>query len=160
MFRVLERAHCRQRTELMVECRHAHSCGRREFLHMKRLGVVGSEPGDRSRSSVAQIAFRCDGSQPLSLRSSEYAVEDFTLNQVAEEWYILGSLKKLEEPGAGAQQSDRRLTNSQALLLRRTFGLWQIIAAQDVPRFRHIKPETHLEQGQLCRGFDDLHLDV
>src|SRR5258706_2835634 len=138
----------------MVECRHAHSCGRREFLHTKRLSVVGSEPGDRSRSSVAQIAFRCDGSQPLSLRSCEYAVDNFTLNQVAEEWYILGSLKKVEEPGAGAQQSDRRLTNSQALLLRRTFGLWQIIAAQDVPHCRHIKPKTHREQGHPFPGFD------
>src|SRR5438445_6725427 len=88
LFLVLEWAHCRQRTELMVECRHAHSCSLREFLHMKRLCVVGPEPGDRSRSSMAQIAFRCDGSQPLSLRSSEYPVDDFTLNQVAEERYI------------------------------------------------------------------------
>src|SRR6266480_1154585 len=100
---VLQRAHCRQRTELMVERRHAHSCGRREFLHMQRFGVVGSEPSDRSCSSVAQIASRCDGAESLSLRSSEDAVDDFTLDQVAEERYVLRSLEQLDEPGAGAQ---------------------------------------------------------
>ena len=123
---------------------------------MQRFGVVGSEPSDRSCSSVAQIASRCDGAESLSLRSSEDAVDDFTLDQVAEERYVLRSLEQLDEPGAGAQQSGRGLANSQSPPLRRAFAFWQIFPAQDLPHCRHVKPEKHREQGHLFRGFDDL----
>ena len=91
------------RTELMVKRRYSHPRDRREFLHAQRLGIVGSEPGDRSRRPVTEVACRRDGAEALALRRSEDAVHDFALDQVAEKRNVLGSIEKLDQPEAGVQ---------------------------------------------------------
>ncbi len=83
------------------------------------------------------------------MRSPEDAVDDFTLDQVAEKRYVLGSLEKLDQPRAGAQQTDRRLTNRKSTRLNRGFRFRKIFPAEDLAHCRHIEPEKHREQGHL-----------
>ena len=106
----------------MVERGYSHSRNLRKFLHVQRLGVVGPEPGDGSCRSVAQVACRGDGAQPFSLRGAQDAVDDFTLDQVAEKRNILGSLEKLDQPRAGTQQTDGRFADCQSARSNRGLG--------------------------------------
>src|SRR5467141_1658747 len=105
LFLILQRAHCGKRAELMMEGGNAHPCGRCEFFHMQRLGKVGSQPGDSSRRSLTQIATRRNGAQSFRLRRPEYAVHDFTMNQVAQKRNVLRRVKKIEQSTTGAEQS-------------------------------------------------------
>jgi hypothetical protein len=107
---------------------------------------------------VAQIPFRRDGAESLPLWSSEDSVDDPTLDQGAEERYILGSIEKLDEPGAGAQYSDRVSPTANPRRCEGPFEFRQIFPAQDLPHCRHIKPEKHRER-HLFRGFDKLALN-
>jgi hypothetical protein len=146
---ILERAHCRQPTELMVQRRHSHSRNCCKFLHVQWLGVVGPEPGDGSCGSVTEIAGRGDGAEASSLWASEDAVNDFALDQMAEKRYVLGSLEKLDQPGAGAQQADRGFTDSNSTALNGDFWFRKIFPAKDLPHCSHIESEKHRKQGDL-----------
>jgi hypothetical protein len=95
------------------------------------------------------MAPRRDRAESLSLWSSEYPVNDFALDQRAEERYILGRLEKFEEPGASPPQSDCCFTNHQATPMRRAFGFRQIFPAQYVLYCRDVKPKKHQEQWHL-----------
>src|SRR5437899_11425283 len=53
---ILKRAHCGQGAELVVKCRNPHPGNSRKLLHMQTLRVVVSQPCDRSRRSVAEVA--------------------------------------------------------------------------------------------------------
>ncbi len=53
------------------------------------------------------------------MRRSEYPVNDFALDQLAEKRYILGSIENLDEPSASPQQSCRGPTYSNSPPLRR-----------------------------------------
>src|SRR4051794_15770756 len=105
----------------MVECRDAHARNTRQFLHVEWLGVVGPKPRDRSRCSVAQVAPRRDRMEALPLWTSENAVGDFAVDQGTEEWYVLRSIQKIEQPAGGVQQAGRRFTDCQSPWLRRSF---------------------------------------
>src|ERR1700739_2252186 len=63
-----------------------HARTLREFIHAQRLCVVGPQPGDRFRRSVAEVACCCDGAKVSSLCGAEYAAYDFTLDRMAEKW--------------------------------------------------------------------------
>jgi hypothetical protein len=89
-----------------------------------------------------------DRAESLSLWSSEYPVNDFALDQRAEERYILGRLEEFDEPGASAHQSECRFTNRQATPMRRRFGFRQIFPAEYVLHCRYVKSKKHEEQWQ------------
>src|SRR5713101_10117895 len=127
----------------MVERRHSHSRNCSKFLHVQPLGVVCPEPSNRSCRPVTEVACRCDGTQAFSLRRSEYTVDDFTLDQVAEKGNILGSLEKLDQSRARAQQSDRRDTNSKSASLSRGFRFRKVVPAEDLAHCGHIEPEKY-----------------
>ena len=129
-----------------------------EFLHAQRLGVVCLEPGDCARGSVAEIARGCDGAEAFSLWSSENAVDNFALDQVAQEGNVLGSFEKIDEPGAGVEQADRRLAYSNSARLSGGSDVQEIFAADDLTHGWHIETKKHGEQGNSFRGFDDLTL--
>src|SRR5260370_27756573 len=99
---------------LMVQRRHTHSRNCCEFLHVQRLGVIGPEPCDRSCGSVTEIACRGDGAEAFSLWGSEDAVDDLALDQMAEKGYVLRNFEKLDQPSAGAQQTDRRFADGKS----------------------------------------------
>ena len=40
--------------------------------------------------------FNCDGAKAFALRSAEDAIDDFTLNQVAEKWNVVGGVQKVD----------------------------------------------------------------
>jgi hypothetical protein len=90
----------------MVKRRHSHPCHCREFLHVKWLGKVGAESRNRSCGSVAEIACRCYGAEPFALRRAEDTVDNLSLDQVPEEWNILGSLNQVDQPSAGVEEAD------------------------------------------------------
>jgi hypothetical protein len=46
---------------------------------------------------MTEIACRRDGAEAFSLWGSEDAVDDLTLDQVAQERYVLGSLEKINQ---------------------------------------------------------------
>jgi hypothetical protein len=94
----LKGAHRSQRAELMVKCRNSHARYLCKLLHMQGLCVVVSQPGDRSRGSVAEVARRCNSPEPRPLRSSQDTVNDFALDQVTEKGYVFGRIKKLYKP--------------------------------------------------------------
>src|ERR1700719_3885803 len=98
----------------MMKGRHSHACNSREFLYTQGFRVIGPEPGDRFRCSVTLIAQRGDRAQPLSLRSSKQAIYDLTLDQIAKERYVLGSVKKVQKPTKGLEQIDGRFPNRDA----------------------------------------------
>jgi hypothetical protein len=106
---ILERAHRSQRSELMVKRRHSHARNRRKLLHVQRFGKVGAEPRNRSCGSVAQIARGCDGAEAFSLWRAEDTVDNLPLDQVAEEWNIVGSLEQVDQPSTRVQKADRGL---------------------------------------------------
>jgi hypothetical protein len=78
-------AHRCQGAEVVMERRSSHACHLCEFLYMQGLVEVGSEPGDRLRRSVALVPRRSDRTQTFPLRTSKQAVDDLTLDRVAEE---------------------------------------------------------------------------
>ena len=97
----------------MVQRGYAHPRHGRQLFHVQRLCVVGPEPGDRSGRSVAQIACGGDGAKALALRRAQYAIDDFTLDQVAEKRNILGSLQQTDQPRAGIQQTGGRFADGK-----------------------------------------------
>jgi hypothetical protein len=70
------------------------------------LGVVGSKPCDGAYGAVAEVARGCDGAEAFALRSAEDAVEDFALDEMTEERYVLGNIEKIDQSGAGVEQAD------------------------------------------------------
>src|SRR6516162_6919576 len=102
----------------MMKRRDAHARDSCEFLHVKRLRIVGFQPGDGSHRSVSEVAARRDGAEPCSLRRPEDAVDDFPQDQMTEERYVFGSIKKLHEPGARFQQAGGGAAHGYAALLR------------------------------------------
>src|SRR6266568_4901470 len=102
LFLILQRAHRGKRAELMMEGGNAHPCGRCEVFHMQRLGKVGSQPGNSSCCPLTKIATRREGAESFCLRRLKDAVQDFTLDQVAEERNVLRRLKKIKQPATCA----------------------------------------------------------
>jgi hypothetical protein len=94
---ILKRAHRGQCAELMVKCRNPHSRDPRQLLHVQRLRIVVSQPGNRSRRSVAEIARCCNSPEPRPLRTSQDAVNDFALDQVAQKRDVFERIKKFQK---------------------------------------------------------------
>jgi hypothetical protein len=105
---------------------------------------------------MAEIARGCDGAEAFSLRSSENAVDNFALDQMAQERDVLRGFKKIDQPGAGVEQTDRRLPYSNSARLSGDRKFRKIFSAGDLPHGRHIEAQKHGEQGDFFRSFDDL----
>jgi hypothetical protein len=91
------------------------------------------------------------------LRGAENAIDDLTLDQIAEKRNILGSLEKLDQASAGAEQPGCRFTHCESAR-GRCFGFRQFFPADDLSHCRHIQAQEHGEQGNLFRGLNDLTL--
>ncbi len=98
---------------------------------------------------MAQIACCCNGAEAFSLWCAEDAVDNLSLDQVAEEWNILGSLKQVDQPSACVQKADGSLTHGYPTRKNRCFGIWQLFPADDLPYRRHVKLKKHGEQRDL-----------
>src|SRR5882762_767668 len=124
---------------MMMQRSHSHACHFRKFLYTQRFRVIGPEPSDRFRCSVTLIARRGDRAQPLSLRSSKQAIHDLTLDQIAKERYVLGSVKKVQKPTRGLQQIDGRFPNRDATSWGWAIRRMELLMAENFPDYCHIE---------------------
>ena len=88
--------------ELTPELRDAfeeHARHRRQFLNTQRLGVIHPEPFNRLGGTVALLTEGCNSTKMLSLRAAQQAIDDFALDQVAENWNVLRRIDEADEPG-------------------------------------------------------------
>ena len=70
-----------QHPKMMMQSRYAHACDLGEIVHANRFRIVVPDPGDRSRDAIALISCCRYGSKARPLRSGEYPVNDFALDQ-------------------------------------------------------------------------------
>src|ERR1700761_6126289 len=117
----------------MMQRRHSHPRHGSELFHAQRLRKVGPEPRNRPCCSMAQIACGCDGAEAFSLWCAKDAVDDLPLYQVAQEWYVLRSLKQVDQPGAGIEKANRSLAHSNPARVRGGAGFRQLFPANDFP---------------------------
>ena len=125
----------------------------------KRLGVVHAEPGDGLGSAMALLAERGDGAQVMTLRTAEHAIDDFALDEQAEERDVAGRVEKIDEARAGVEHFDGRDSDGHAdgvsgFGRRREFFLTE--NAADVG---YVELQVEAEHRLLGRGRDDLAND-
>jgi len=101
-----------------MESGHTHSCGIREFFDVQRLGEVRTQPGDGSRGSLAQVAARCDRPETARLRGLQEAIDNLALQQRTEEWDVLWSIQKVQQPIEGCKKPNGRVTNRETMPMR------------------------------------------
>jgi len=80
---------------------HIHLPG--QFINLKRLFVIISQPGDALGYLVTLCTERVDHSQAFALRSNEQTIMDLTDNHRCENRYLFRLLEKLNQAQEGIQ---------------------------------------------------------
>src|SRR5271165_5765111 len=104
LFLILQRTHRGQFPKMMVECRNTHACNGREIFHSNRFCVVRLNPGNGLRRALAVISQRRNCAEPRPFGSLQNAVDDFSLDQVAEKGDVLGRLQEVHQTAAGTEE--------------------------------------------------------
>ena len=90
----------------MMQGGYAHAGHGCELFDAQGFGIVEAEPFDCFGGAVALLAERGDGAEMLSLRGMEQAVDDFALDQVAEEWNVLRGVEQVDEARTCIEEFD------------------------------------------------------
>ena len=77
---------------------------------------------------------------------------------MAEEGNVFGGVKKVDEAGAGGEETDGGFADGEAAGSDGGFGFGKIFAAEDLADGGHIEAQKHGEHGELLGGFEDLAL--
>ena len=102
-----------------------------------------------ARGAVAEVARGCDGAEAFALRSAEDPVEDLALDKMTEERYVLGSIEKIDQPGAGVEQADGGFADRDSAGLYGGCRLGKIFAAEDLAHGGHVETQKHREHRDL-----------
>ena len=108
MLLILQRAHRGERTELMMQGGYAHASHGGELLDAERFGVIQAEPFDGLRRAMALLPQGGDCAEMFSLRAAEQAIDDFALDQAAEEWNVAGRIEKVHEADTRVEEFDAK----------------------------------------------------
>ncbi len=148
---ILKRAHCGQRTELMMQSRYAHARHGGEFLNAQRLSVVAPEPLDYLGGAMALLAERCDGAKMLSLRAAQQPVDDFTLDEIAEEGNVLRRIEKVNKAGSRLEKLERSDADSHGACIGALPAEVKLRLRVDFANRRPLKLENHTKHGHFFR---------
>src|SRR6201996_237480 len=149
----------RQYTEMMMQCRYTHASELSQIFHAHRLRVVVSDPGDRSRGTMALISRGCNGSKASAFRSTQKPVNDLALNEAAQKWNILRVREQIQQPAAGAQQFDRDHASNHRRRFSRQLGNVDFFPAEKLTDYRHLQFESQGQHGFCRTCFDHLAND-
>ena len=153
---ILQRAHGGERAEVMVEGGDAHLRHDGQVFDTERLVVVGAEPGDDAGGAVALLAECGDGAEVHALRAAEQAINNFVLDEMAEERDVLRCVEEIDEARAGAEELRRGDADGHAARVGRFSGQGEFFFAEDFADGGHVELEEHAEDWFLLSGFGDL----
>src|SRR5216684_6029550 len=88
---------------------------------------------------MALVSQRGHCPKALSLRSLQQAIYDLALNEFAEEWNILRSVKKIHQPRTCVDQFNRGLADSHSARAIRRLRHMDVLCVQNVPNSRDIQ---------------------
>ena len=125
----------------MVQGGYAHAGHGCEFFDAQGFGIVEAEPLDCFGGAVALLAERGDGAEMLSLRGMEQAVDDFALDQVAEEWNVLRGVEKVHEAGTCVEEFDGGGAYGHSARFGGFFAQRKFLLAEDLADGRHLEAE-------------------
>jgi hypothetical protein len=94
----LQRTHCRQRTEMMVEARCAHPGVSGKVIDTKRLREITLHPIYRPCNMVTPASCLHNLPESQSLVTHEQAIINFTLNKRCKDRKIRIFFKQLDQP--------------------------------------------------------------
>lgn len=156
VFLVLQRAQRSYGAKMMVQCRNAHVCNRRELIELERFHVVRSQPGYGPGCPVAVfIQFRhC--AQAISLRILKHAINDLTVNQIAQKQCVPWSVQQIHEANTGLQEIGCALAYRSRAKLRLTVASFELFPVEDFSYDGHIKPEKQGKQRHVLTCCDNL----
>src|ERR1700739_608322 len=153
---VLQRAHRSQRSKLMVQRRYAHARHGGKLFNTQRLAVVGPQPLDSLGGTMALLSQGGDGAEMFALRTAQQSINDFALDEAAENGNVFRRVHKIDEPGTCVEQFEGCDTDGHAACVGGVVALMNLLLGENYAHRRHLEFENQPQERLLFCCSDDL----